>query len=548
MLLVLLTGIAAAAAALVLYLRLERAGRRALPLALLRAVAWGAVAALLVNPSCSAGRRGAAIVLLDGSRSMTDPGGDARWRAALDTARAVAGSSGRIVVFGEEPQALGNGHGPDGRRSRLVPALREAAAVGGAIVVVSDGEIDDAAQIPGDLLSRARVVLMPRSAGRDAGVASLDLPATIRAGDTAAAGVEIRASGAERGDSVAVELLEEGRTVARARVALGDGAARVELRFVPAPVRGERVVRRYEARLSGYRGDVEPRDDIHATVASVSRGSAIVVVSDSPDWDYRWLVTALRGTSGVPVRAFVQLSGAEGSWREAGSLRAVSEAAVREEISRAALVVAHGTAEGIERARRSARRALWAWPVAGVGEVIGDWYVVSPEFASPVGGALAGVPVESLPPLESITEPQLDSVDWTGLTAQLERRGRSRSVVQGVDLRGRRAVLMSATGLWRWASRGGTAAEAYRALVAATTDWLLEEQAGGRSELAVARDSLAREVQEYLPRTPALQPQPGVAEAGAAEPVPLRHRPWVFFLALVALVAEWIARRRRGLR
>jgi hypothetical protein len=68
------------------------------------------------------------------------------------------------------------------------------------------------------------------------------------------------------------------------------------------------------------------------------------------------------------------------------------------------------------------------------------------------------------------------------------------------------------------------------------------ETAGGSSLLAV------NESAEWLPRTATLRS--GVVEGtpatGAAPP--LRDRGWAYLLAIVALCAEWLLRRRAGLR
>jgi hypothetical protein len=178
----------------------------------------------------------------------------------------------------------------------------------------------------------------------------------------------------------------------------------------------------------------------------------------------------------------------------------------------------------------------------------GDWYVVAPEFASPVGGALAGVPAESLPPLDMVLDLRADSIAWTGLVAQLDRRGRSRSVVAGAVQGRQRVVALGVSGLWRWASHGGVAQEAYRALTASLTDWLLEDQAAAPAALAALRDSLAEGAGEFLPRAPSLGDQPGMNTAGFADPEPIRFSPWLYVAALVALVTEWVLRRRKGLR
>jgi hypothetical protein len=540
--------LAAAGLALVLYLRIEGVGRAGLPLAALRAASWGAVAALLVNPSCRRAGGAGPTVLLDASRSMSDPTGEARWRAAVDSARAVAGRDGRIMLFGEEPRSFLLDATPGAAASRLAPALREAAARGGPVAVVTDGAIDDAGLLPGDLLRRARVVILPRPAGPDVGVAALELPATLREGDTAVAVVDLLATQTGPGDSVMVELFEGSRRVARARVALGAGGSlRRELAVVPAAVAGEREIRRYEVRLSGLATDIEPRDDTRATVAAVTRGSTVVLLSDSPDWDARALAATLSATAGVPVRTLVRPAG---QWLDARTLRPVDETTLRAEASRAALVIAHGTEAGVEALARLARRGLWRWVTTprGAAPPPGDWYAMAPEAASPVGGALAAVPVESLPPLEAVLEAPADTAGWVALAARLDRRGRPRAVLTGAESAERRVVAVAGSGLWRWAGKGGVSAEAYRALIAALTDWLLEAGPGAQAALASTRDSLARGLAEYLPRPPVLAAQPGVVGEGERERVPLRHARWPYGLALGALVLEWVARRRRGLR
>lgn len=536
----------AASAALFLYLVLERQGPSGIPLALLRAVAWGLVAALLLNPAVR--RLGAPrpTVLLDASLSMSDPlpGGEGRWQAALDSARRFEGA--RLITFGEEPRPYVEGMRPAATASRLLPALREAAARGGPVVVVTDGAIDDAGAVPTDLLRRARVIVVPGPDVRDAGVAGFDLPAALRGGDTARVAVDVAWRAGRPRDTALVELREADRVVARARLSLGEGGVRrVELAFVPAPPRGEGEVRRYEARLAGFTDDGEPRDDARASAAVVTRGAAVALLSDSPDWDFRWLVQTLAATSGVPVRAFVKATRAADGWRDARSLRPVPEAELRREAARATLLVLHGTAAGMTPFRPLRSGALLEWPVA---TAAGEWYVAAPELATPVGGALGGMAPESLPPLEAVATVSADSAAWTGLVASQDRRGRPRPVVQGLARGGRRTVTVAGSGFWRWAGRGGAAAEAYRALVASLADWLLEERARPPVQLLALRDSLSRGAAEFLPRRAVLAAQPGIAAGGPGEPVPLRHGGWVYMVAIVALVAEWIARRRRGLR
>jgi len=540
----------AVTAALALYLVLERAGAGALPLAMLRAAAWIALAALLIDPGCRRGAGAPPVVLLDHSLSMSDPGdtsGGARWRAAVDTARAIAGRGGRIILFGTEPVPYREGLRPDAPATSLLPAWREAASFGGAVAVVTDGEVDDARDLPADFVRAARVVVVPRPARADVGVAALDLPLALRAGDTATATITIVAAGAAPADTATVELLEGTRVVERTRVAVGPGGTlRRELRFVPGAPRGDREVRRYVARLTGVRDDAEPRDDARTSLAEVARGSTIALFSDSPDWDFRALAAALARTSGVPVRAFVHV--AAGPWREAGKLEAVPQRAVEDAARDAALVVVHGTSPGVAAILALARHSVWAWTLGRGPAAPGDWYVAPSAAPSPLGAVLAGVPPDSLPPLEALWEGSGDTAEWTGLVAQLARRGRARPVMVGSEAGGRRTVRVLGSGLWRWAGKGGLAAAGYAALVAAATNWLLEEGPREGTALAAQRDSLNRGLDELLPRPQTIRDQTGSRVAVAGQREPLRREPWLYALALAALMVEWIARRRRGLR
>ena len=145
-----LAAVLAIALAAITYLGLERLGRRGIPPMLARAVAWTALGLLLLNVSCPvAPEARQPIVLLDASLSMSAPG--AGWAEA----RAAAATLGDVRRFGDERAAADSL--PSLGRSELGPALRAAAASDRPVVVLTDGEIDDAADIPRDLLARASV-------------------------------------------------------------------------------------------------------------------------------------------------------------------------------------------------------------------------------------------------------------------------------------------------------------------------------------------------------------------------------------------------------
>src|SRR6267142_1096317 len=66
------------------------------------------------------------------------------------------------------------------------------------------------------------------------------------------------------------------------------------------------------------------------------------------------------------------------------------------------------------------------------------------------------------------------------LVARLARRGPPRPMVTLSQRAGARRAVIAGGGLYRWAFRGGASGDAYRALVAGLTDWLLEQGAGSR--------------------------------------------------------------------
>jgi hypothetical protein len=282
---------------------------------------------------------------------------------------------------------------------------------------------------------------------------------------------------------------------------------------------------------------------------------------------------------------------------------------VSDAVRRADLVVTLGD---VNDALRGARpRAVWRWRAGTAASLdAGDWYFAAAEDG-PLAGALAALPLDSFPPAAALTQVAARPGDWVALTAQLGRRGTPRAAMTGGDSVGVRRIDIAADGLWRWAFRGGSSEQAYRALVAGAVAWLLEQgdsaggavrvlrpvvprgwplvfehaapgkagpvairfQSGsttrvdtlrfdgsGRAEVRVppgawsyqagdSRGLVAVEEfsPEWLPRPAALTSHEG---AGVAETTrsPLRNRLWIFGVAVVGFALEWIARRRRGMR
>ncbi|OLC70864.1 MAG: hypothetical protein AUH78_19925 [Gemmatimonadetes bacterium 13_1_40CM_4_69_8] len=466
-------------------------------LALLRVTGMAALVLLLWNPVTARLDPGDAppLVLLDASLSMSGHGG--RWREALDSARALAkgggGGGGVIWRFGSTVRAYDTLPPGDGA-TRLAPALAAAAGRGGPLSVVTDGAIDDIADVPPDLLRRARVVQLPRSAFFDAYVAAVDGPRRVAAGDTLRLKVSYGTAGKAAGDNAGARgrgkgtlaLYLAGRRLVSRVVALPDsGTVSTEITLPLSPSLGSSRAgwQALEVRLEGVAGDSEPRDDARVFVLEVSPPPSVVLLASPPDWDSRFLARTLSDVAGVPVRAFVESepAGGERGWRDAASLAPVSSADVARAVAGARLVVRVG--DPVRFVRFSGPGAVLTWRTAHGHE--GDWYVQLPG-PSPLAGALAGIAWDSLAPAAAVSDLALplpaDSAAVVVLTARLARRGTPRPVIvlsehDGAGGSARRATV-AAAGLFRWAFRGGASAEAYRAVVAALADWLL---AGGEA-------------------------------------------------------------------
>jgi hypothetical protein len=448
-----------------------------LGLVLLRAVGLGALVMLVWNPTLSRSEpAGAApLVLLDASLSMAGHGG--RWREAVDSARALA-RGGVIWRFGAAVAAFDTLPPADGA-SRLGPALAAAAARGGPVVVVTDGAISDLADLPPDLARRPRVVVLPRAPFFDAFVASVDGPRRVAARDTVRLTVSYGVAGMRdagrgmRDATLAVNL--EGRRLVSRSVALPDsGIVSTELTLpasrIPSP--GWSAL---DVRLEGV-VDSEPRDDARAFVLEVSPEPSVVLLASPPDWETRFLARTLTDVARVPLRAFVEAEPGGNRWRDAGTLAPVAPSDVARALAAARLVIEAG--DPATFARFAPTGAVLVWPLTRRQD--GDWYI-QPPGPSPLAGALAGVAWDSLAPATSLAELAPDTGTTVALTARLARRGTPRPVVALSERGGARRAVIAAGGLYRWAFRGGASAEAYRALIAGLTDWLLGGGGGAGS-------------------------------------------------------------------
>lgn len=465
--------LAAAALAAFTYLYLERAGSRGWPALVCRAVAWGALGLLLLNVSCPvAGAPLRPLVLLDASLSMSAGG---RWTEARDS----AARWGEVRTFGDERN--GADTAPTRGRSLLAPALVAASASNRPTIVVTDGEIEDAADLNAAMLTRTGVRLFPRNPITDLAVVGVDGPSRVIVGDSIPLDVEIEASGGTLPDTVSVHAAVGTTKLAVRRIRLTNGRGRARMSIPSSRIGpGDHLI---EIALEGWK-DGEPRTDTRLHLVSVAPTPGVVLLAAPADWDSRFLYRSLREVAQLPVQGYVRIDAER--WRSMNNLAIVAQDRVRQAARSADLLLLIGTVGSF--AEGTTARGILRWPAPAVedSQIPGDWYLTA-DGASPLAGAFLGQPVDSFPPAIQLTPLDVGPSDWVALSAQLGRRGVARPAIVGGQDGRTRHVVVGVQGLWRWAFRGGSSEESYRSLVAATASWLLGGADSARGVARVAR-------------------------------------------------------------
>ncbi len=590
---------AGAAGALAAYLR-ARAGGKLLPAAL-RAIAVTSLVALALNVAIGARRVPPPLVALDVSASWSRGRDTASFAAAVRAARAAAGDS--LFVFGDSLRLAGDSIRPGDRASRARAAAERAMAAGRPLVLYTDGELDDAETLQ-SLPAGSRVVVTTADTTPDVAVLEVQAPRVAAGGDTVDARVTIGAgSGGSRSGSVRLTL--DGRPVATVNFdslpTLGERS--IPVRFV-APAGSGALELRAQVQAGG---DGEPRNDAASTVMELTTGAAAVLVSSSPDLDARELAALLRGTVMLPTRAYFRV--AVGQWREDVTLQAVREEVVARAVREAPVVVLHGDTSlfGAPRTVTRGALALVAPPAATQGE----WFATGAPL-SPVSTALSGTAWDSLPPLDVSGAVPADAefdVLETRRARRLDRRVAivgwerpRRVVVAGASgfwrWRFRGGVGSDAfTAVWGsvldWlAGERADVRAAYLAEAAVRAGETVEWRRGAGRDTVVqalivrrgdgaARDTVTLRFPGTTTSVTRAAPEPGVYDVqtpggrsllvvnpspellprrrtvqdgalgtgtAAGEAPRARDGSWLFALALVALCAEWLVRRRIGLR
>lgn len=582
-----------------------RVGARAMVPALLRVATVALLVALLLD--APAGRRKplATWVALDASASWRRGGDVAAWQHAWRDVRAAQPES--LFLFGDSLRSMRVGDTlttPGDLASLARPAVERALSRGHPLVIVTDGELGDPEALR-ELPAGSRVVVEPRAQTGDLAVASLELPRAIVSGDT----VELRVgllAGARGSQAGTLAIVVGDASVLTVPVdALGPYAerslivrARIEGREGPAVVKA--IVR--------APADAEPRNDTLSMAVDLSRAASAVFVSTSPDFDARYALSVLRGALAVPTRGYFRV--APGAWRVDGSLAAISEADVRTAFHDAPVAILHGDTAAFGPPRSATAGPLALVVPAATSD--GEWYAAdappSP-LASALSGlpwdSLPPITVGASPPagqwraLEvrrgreedrrviiagSDTPRRLVIVAASGLwrwrfrggasadafTAlwgslfdwlAAERSDRRAAVPTGIVLRAGEPVRWhrgsaadsSVHIVLRRVGRSDSArvdsmtlhfrADATIAESPALTPGLYSATVrGGNVMLAV------NNAREWLPRSPRVQ---GGAVGGGVpvDAAPrLRNAGWAYALLLFLLCAEWLVRRRLGMR
>ncbi|MDB4885921.1 MAG: hypothetical protein JWN79_1359, partial [Gemmatimonadetes bacterium] len=497
------------------------------------------------------------------------------------------------------------GSPPTDRASLLRAVADRAAGTGLPVIVVTDGELDDG-ELLASLPRGSRAVVIACASAPDVAIATLEAPGALLAGDTATVRVTL-AAGPTGGPPGRVELHLDDHVLGGADVsALPPYAEQsVDLRGVVAGAERSAVLRA----VFRAAADREYRNDTLAVGVDVTRAPAAVFVSTSPDYDAREAIAALRGVTSLPTRAYYRV--APGAWRSEGALARVTEAEVRGAVAGAPFVVLHGDTAvfGPPRAATRGSLLLFAPPAGDEGEWFASAFPASPLAGALGSMPLDSLPPLNVAPPAVMPRGQWQGMLAHRAGGQDDRRAvivgwdspRRIAVLGASGLwrwRFRGGVRADAYGalfgaLYDWLAAGrsdrravlpehgavraglpvrwrrGAPADSVVTLVLRRRDATARVQTvtlrfaegasvaespalapglydatmpGGSALLAVNAS------RELVPRRPTVQAGQVGGAPVVGEATPLRELGWVYGLAILALCAEWLLRRRVGLR
>jgi hypothetical protein len=566
-------------------------------LGLLRAAALTLVVALLLDAPLGRAQPAPPAVFVDASLSMTRENATLASRA-WDSASAVGADS--IWFFGDTIRPGDRAAPPVDRATRVRPVVERTMASGRPAVLVTDGEVQDSSALDA-LVSGSRVVVLSREPKPDAAVVTLESPRAAVEGDsldlrlTIAAGARGAAAGSL---ALALDDREAGRWPVQAMSPWSERQIEVRVR-AEGTSDGPGILRA----ILATPGDAEPRNDTLAATIELSRAASAVVVSTSPDQDVRFAIALLRGALALPTRGFLRV--APGMWRHEGSLTPTTETEVRAALRDAPIAILHG-----DTLIFGPPRSVTLGPLALMvpADEDGEWYPVATPV-SPLSAALAAIPLESLPP---VTAGAPGAGDWVALEARRGRGALRRPLVVGSHAPRRVVTVTGSGfwrwrfrggasadafaamwgGIFDWlaaerADRRGAVPEATLVRSGQSIRWrrgssadsvvrvVIQPRAVGRVDTLTLRFGPGTSVQESAPLPPGVYDVivPGgrslLAVNASAELLPsrprlqsgsagtrrhvdearrARNKTFLYILIVVFLCAEWIARRRLGLR
>ena len=574
---------------------------RVLPLALLRGVAAAIIVALLLAAPAGRATQLAPDVALDASESWLRGGDSTAWRSALDSAQRLGGS--RVQRFGDSLRMDGSRRGAIDHASRLRSVVDAGTGSGRPTVVITDGELEEPELLAG-LPRGSRTLVIARAAAPDVAVSLLEAPHALLAGDTVAAHVTLVAGAAGSGAGRVELRLDDVLLDTASLPAMGAFTERVvALHGIASGVERAGILRG----VVRSAGDREPRNDTLAVGVDVTTAPAAVFVSTAPDYDAREAVAALRGVTSLPTRAFYRV--APGNWRSDAGLARAEEKAIREAVREAPVVVLHGDTSIFGPPRAATRGALLLFAPPATED--GEWFAFAAPV-SPLAPVLGAIPFDSLPPLSvspalpkgewqglltrrggspedrrpvlvAWETPRRIAIlgasgfwrwrfrggirseaysalfgslyDWLA-AGRTDRRAvvpDGEPVRAGQPVRWRRGAPADSVATVELTRRDGTAQErtlkirfeenAATAETPALPVGVYDAKTPGGHSLIVVNQS-----RELVPRRSTVRSEAVGGEPAVGDAPLLRDYGWVYALAVIVLCAEWMLRRRAGLR
>ena len=563
----------------------------------LRAATVTLVVALLLDAPLGRAQPARPAVFVDASLSMTREGAGLA-RAAWDSAAAAGADS--IWFFGDTIRGGDRESLPTDRATRVRPVVERTMASGRPAILITDGEVQDSSALDA-LVSGSRIVVLSREPKADGALMTMESPRAAVAGDSL--DVRITVAGGARGAApgsltLTLGARELGRWPVQAMSPWAERQLEVRVR-ADGTTDGPEILRA----VLTTPGDAEPRNDTLAATIELSRAASAVVVSTSPDQDVRFAIAVLRGALALPTRGFLRV--APGMWRHEGSLAPATEAEVRSALRDAPIAVVHG-----DTLIFGPPRSVTLGPLALMvpAEEDGEWYPAATPV-SPLSAALASIPLESLPPVAAGAP---GAGDWIALEARRGREALRRALVVGTDAPRRVVTVTGSGfwrwrfrggssadafaamwgGIFDWlaaerADRRGAVPEATLIRSGQTVRWrrgssadsvvrvVIQPRTVGRPDTLTLRFGPGTSVQESAPLPAGVYDVvvPGgrsvLAVNASAELLPVRPRlqsgnvgtrrhvdearrarnkSLLYILIVAFLCAEWIARRRLGLR